>query len=328
MGDAAEQIATAEPAETTEATAPEVVTDAPGDGATPAESTTDATTEAPAEETPATEEPKKESETALFRKALKMREEAVTAKAKAAADLADARRARDEVRQLRAQVEEREAKLKAIEKDPWAFFELMKVDPNDFARRMMDLQDPIRRELETERQKREELEKKWEDERKQREATEAQHRVAVAKSNFVSFIAQKAAEFPDVADEDEGEVAAVFWDLASEHYKNTGEIPAFEMVARYMQQQADRKRATREQRRQQRMGGLKPANPGGGNSAPQRTAQTGQPANGPGPRAPSTLTNADASTRASVPRADATQDEIDAWAAQELRKAFRKDADT
>lgn len=338
MGAAAEQIAPAEAPEVTEA--PAETAEAPaegGDPPQPAEAGEVAEGEeaaAPTEPAPpeAPAEPAPPKETALFRRALRMREEGVAAKQEAMQIREEVKRERQELAARLAKVEEFEKRMARIEADPYAYFEEFNINPNDHARRLMNLNDPARIEIEKERAKDREtirrLEERINREQNQRQEMELHGKVGQAKANFVRFVADNATEFPDLADEDEGEVSEVMWELASEHHRNTGRVPTFEMIAQHMQQQAEARRASRERRRQQRTGAARPTNPGGGQAAaPQRTAPTGQPTKGPGARAPMTLTNADTSTRTSLPR-DATEEEVNEWAAQELRRAFRRDADS
>lgn len=267
-------------------------------------------------------EPPPERETALFRKALRMREQGVAERKKAEDVLSSVRKEREQLQAERAELRDLRKLNEAIDADPMAFFEHFHINPADFARRLMNLQDPVRADVEQVRKENAAIKAELQREREERADRDLQSKVGQAKSNFVRFV-QERDEYPDIADEDEGDLAEVFWDLASEHHRNTGKVPTFEMVAAHLQKQAEAKRARREQRRQQR-GAPPPANP----AAPQRTAQTGRSANGPGQRAPDTLTNADTTTRTTAPSANATEDELDAWAVQELRKAFRKDADS
>jgi hypothetical protein len=340
---AANPTAAAPPPAPAEETAP-AAAPAAAEGAAPPATDDAAGTAAPAEgEQPAAQEPAAEQAPALFRRVLKERGKVVALRQQVEQreqrfkqEQEQFRREREQHARERAELDSWKAKKAKIEADPWAFFDEFEVDKNDFARRLMNENTPVAKELAEERRARLALEKRIEDERKQREAADVDAKVAYAKRNFVSFVAQNAAAYPDVADADEQEVADVMWQLAAEHHKNTGKIPSFEMVASYLQRQEDAKRAKKEQRRQQRLGASAPAsrltaaNPGGGQAAPQRSEQTGHAANGPGPRAPSTLTNAAATTTTSLPRPteDATDEEKNAWAIQELRRAFRKDADS
>ena len=267
-------------------------------------------------------EPPPERETALFRKALRMREQGMAERKKAEDVLSSVRKEREQLQAERQQLRDLRKVHEAIEADPMAYFEHFNINPADFARKMMNLQDPVRADVEQVRRENAAIKAELERERQERADRELQSKVGHAKTNFVRFV-QNADDYPDIADEDEGELAEVFWELASEHHRNTGKVPTFEMVAAHLQQQAEAKRARREQRRQQR-GASTSAN----QAAPQRTAQTGRTANGPGQRAPDTLTNADTTTRTTAPSDNATEEEINEWAAQELRKAFRKDADS
>lgn len=287
---------------------------AEGDGAVPAEGEAGV---APAEPTP-------EQAPALFRRALKERERVLAERNKVEHEKQRLRHEREQFARERAELEAWKAKKAKIDADPYALFDEFEIDRNDFARRLMNESDPMAKQLAEERRARIELQKQVEDEKQQRETSEVNARVAVAKRNFIGFVAQRAGDFPDLADADEGDVADVFWSLAAEHHRNTEQIPTFEMVARHMQQQEDARRAKREERRRLRLGAQPTANPSGGKPAPLRTAPTGQSAKGPGPRTTSTLTNSDASVRASAPREDAKED-VDEWALKELRRAMRVD---
>lgn len=281
------------------------------------------------------EKPKEESRTALFNRALKMREDATAKLQRAEAAHAEIRREREAFAKEKTEVETWRSQMARIKEDPHLFFEVFDVDPTDHMRKMMALSEPVAREIAQERKARQELEKKLEDERKARESEATSHRVMNAKVSFLDFVGSNAEKFPHLAEAERPALAERFWELASEHHRNTGRVPTIAMVAEYMQKQEEEHeqreeeaRAKRLERRQQR--GARPATalsePGGGNTALQRTAPTGSPANGPGPRTPTTLTNGAATAVATALRENATEAEKDAWAAAELRRAFAADA--
>lgn len=295
---------------------------APADGAeAPEVEDAEAPVPAAAETKPDPE--KAEKPAALFNRAMKFREEANAKLAKVEALHAEVRRERETFAKDKAEVTTWRSQMERIKEDPHLFFEVFDVDPTDHMRKMMALSEPVAREIASERKKREELEKKLEDQEKQRQSEAVSANVHRAKSTFVNFLQDNHEHFPDIADDDPHEVAEVFWELASAHHQATGKAPTLEMVAKHMQRQVEEKRAKREARRTQRSG-ARPATalsePGGGsNTATQRTASTGQPANGPGLRTPKTLTNGAATQVATAPKENATDEEIDAWTRAQVR---------
>lgn len=277
-----------------------------------------------AEAAPAEPEKGKEDKpTALFNRAMRLREETNAKLQKVAETHQEIRREREIFAKEKAEVDTWRQQMARIKEDPHLFFEVFDVDPTDHMRKMMALSEPVAREIAAERKARQELEKKLEEERQARQSEAVSANVHRAKSSFVAFLADNHETYPDIADEDPREVAEVFWELASEHHKTAGRAPTMQMVAQYMQRQAEEKRATRERRRQQRLG-ARPATatsePGGGTTALQRTAPTATPANGPGLRTPKTLTNGAATQVATAPKENATEEEIDEWTRAELRR--------
>jgi len=279
-------------------------------------------------------EEKKERETALFNRSLKFREEATAKLQKAEQTLAEFRREREAFAKEKAEVAEWRSKMARIKDDPYAWFEAFGEDPADHVRKMVDLQEPTARELARIKRENEEFQKKFEEQEERRKSEAIERGVTESKSTFLQYVQGRSDEYPDVAErlaENPRRVADLFWELASEHHKNTGRAPTIEMVARHMQKQVDDEwqqleeaRAKRASRRQQR--GAQPATalsePGGGNATLQRTAPNGQTANGPGPRTPATLTNRAATSVATALREDATDEEKDEWARREIRRMF------
>lgn len=289
---------------------------------------TEAPTEAPAAEEPATQvapaadEPK---ETALFLRAMKEREKNVRQLEEIRAARATFEREKATFEREKAEIAEHRAKLARIKEDPWAYFDEFEVDRNEFARRLMTLTTPeaveldkVRKEALDAKRRVEEWEKKQEEERQrqheERSHGEVQRQVQAAKDEFSKFVEAKADAYPEIAYEDPAELTEVMWELATRHHKLTGSTPTYEMVAEYMNRTAREKREKREARRTQRSAPASSANP----ATSPRTESDGHPQTSPGPR---TLTNGTSTQRTVVPP-DA--DDIDAWSVRELRAARRK----
>lgn len=328
--------------ETTEETATET-----NEAAPPAEEPSAleaAAAEGEATETPeATPEPAKEPEkpkerdTELFRAGLKMRDEAIRTKQEAA-QLAEQARAKESTLAAReAELKAREDKWAAVERDPFAYFEVAGLDPHDFARRLMDHKPltPEQKELEELKAWRKQQEAREQQTAAQREQMEAQRRAQETQelegkvgASFSAFLEEKWEEFPDVAADDPAAVQAEFLRLANAHWRNTapkddagnmagpGIWPSFEMVAAHMQQAEAQRRATKEERSKQRG-----SRSGSDTTTPPRV--NGQTATSPGPRSPTTLTNGHAAARAAPPpREFKSEAELNEWAAEELRRAM------
>lgn len=295
--------------------------EAPKDGA-PANDNGEAKPEA--EKPP--EEPK-HKDTALFRAALKAREEATRIREEGQRAKAEADATRSEVEKLKAELTAEREKYGAIKSDPFKFFELFGVDPNAFARHLMTWNEkaPELREadakLETMAQRVERLEKeraafeaKAKADAEQAQAAQLAANVKGAKENFWKHVESNAKTYPNLAVGDSEDVAEVFWDLARRHYDNTGTPPTFDMVAAHLENVAAEKAARVEARRKQLFA------PAVSETVSETPRQTSPSANGAPPRSPTTLTNA-ASVRASPPQ-QATPEEVDRWAVELLRKSF------
>lgn len=275
--------------------------------------TDEPTTQEAAPETPP--EPEKPRETKLFSQALKIREEANRKAAEA-----DAKAAAVEARE-RA-LAEREERWKRIDEDPLSYFELSGKDPHDFARLLM--QTPEERAKATPPKPSPEIEAikaevaRLKEEREQERQQLLNGTVSVKKREFASFVVQNAKDYPDLAAEDDADIGAAMWDIAAQHFNNTGELPDLAAVAAHLQEAKAEERAKREERRAKRLG--LPPQP----SATLRSQTPHQPANGhpasPGPRSV-TLTNSAATERASAPR-ELTKEEQDKLDLEELRRSL------
>lgn len=155
-----------------------------------------------------------------------------------------------------------------------------------------------------------------EEREERREAERVAQAASAAKAGFVRFVEEKYADYPDLADEDPEELSTVMWELASEHFKNSGgKVATFEQLAEHMQKVAAEKAARRAERRQGRSAPQKSA-PGSEQTEPRTN---GAPAS-PGPRSPTTtLSNTAATERASGPR-PLSDEELHRANLEELRK--------
>lgn len=275
-------------------------------------------TDEPAKEEPApAPEPEKPRETKLFSQALKIREEANRKAAEA-----DAKAAAVEARE-RA-LAEKEARWKQIDDDPLSYFEISGKDPHDFARLLMQTPEERAKTAAAKPAPSPELEaikaevQRLKEEREQERQQLLNGTVSVKKREFATFVVERAAEYPDLAAEDDADIGAAMWDIAAQHFNNTGELPDLAAVAAHLQEAKAEERAKKEERRAKRLG-----LPNQQQASP-RSQTPHQPANGhpasPGPRSV-TLTNSAATERASAPR-ELTKEEQDKLDLEELRRSL------
>jgi hypothetical protein len=287
-----------------------------------------------AEEKPAPEAEKapEKSPPKLYTEALKLKDQANQQVAEAKKMVADAERRASELEQREQEFLRREQETKkadgelssVIKKDPMAAFERLGFTPHDLARWCME--DDGQRSQRVEKDERTEAQKALDErlqrieEREQRlEQERAQQAMGQAQRGFVAFVDQNHAKYPDIADEDPDDLAAVMWEVAKATRDKHNIIPTWEQIAEHLQNAASAKRARRDERRTKRATPQAPASSSEQSPTPRENGHT---ATSPGPRtAPKTLSNAASTELASGPR-ELSAEELDRESLAELKKMW------
>ncbi len=192
-----------------------------------------------------------------------------------------------------------------VEYNDWTKHELEETGPDAVGRKALERAEAVEAEL------------------RRRDARDAEvaakQRQARAVSDFIAFADDNAEDFPHAADLSPRAFKAIADEVAAEYMQEFGQAPSFKALLPRLDKRA------KEDQDDSKKRGAKRARPGTtpSHGAPNTQAvPPGQSASTPAHR---TLTPAQATTRATAPRA-MTPEEEEEWALNELRQAMKADA--